>query len=83
VVAAESKGELEVCVAKPGWITASTFSTRSLMAFAARLVMPMRSVSVTECSATMLDQVVNGFDKEPLENEDLVSIGRRVLSASP
>ena len=72
-----------MCVAKPGWITASTFSTRSLMAFAARLVMSMRSVSVTECSATLIDQVVNGFDKEPLENEDLVSIGRRVLSASP
>jgi len=72
-----------VCVAKPGWITASTFSTRSLMAFAARLVMSMRSVSVTECSATLIDQVVNGFDKEPLENEDLVSIGRRVLGASP
>jgi hypothetical protein len=53
------------------------------MAFAARLVMSMRSVSVTECSAAMLDQVVNGFDKEPLENEDLVSIGRRALSASP
>jgi len=32
-----------------------------------------------DISAVMLDQVVNGFDKEPLENEDMVRIGRRVL----
>lgn len=82
-VAAKSKGDLEVCVAKPGWITAATFSTRSIMAFVMRWTVSLPSVSVTECSATMLDQVTNGFDKEPLTNEDLVRIGRRVLSALP
>jgi hypothetical protein len=55
---------------------------RSIMAFAMRLAMSMPSVTVTEISATMLDQVVNGFEKEPLMNEDLVRIGQRVLSTS-
>jgi hypothetical protein len=34
------------------------------------------SITVTEIAAAMLDQVVNGFEKEPLRNEDLVRIGR-------
>lgn len=42
----------------------------------------MPSVTVTEFSAAMIDQVVNGFEKEPLMNEDLVRIGRRVLKTS-
>jgi len=55
---------------------------RSIVAFAVRLVISMSTVSVTECSAAMLDQAVNGFEKEPLVNEDLVRIGRRVLNDS-
>jgi hypothetical protein len=43
----------------------------------------MPSVSVSEVPATMLDQVVHGFDREPLENEGLVRNGRRVLNALP
>ncbi|KIM96698.1 hypothetical protein OIDMADRAFT_131398 [Oidiodendron maius Zn] len=82
-VAAESKGDLEVCVAKPGWITAATFTTRSVVAFVMKLALSMPSVTITECSAAMLDQVANGFEKEPLVNKDLVRIGRRVLSAPP
>lgn len=50
------------------------------MAFAMRWTVGVPSVSVTECSAAMLDQVAKGFDKEPLENDDLVMIGRRVLN---
>ena len=48
-----------------------------------RLAISMPSVTVTECSAAMLDQVANGFEKEPLVNKDLIRIGRRVLKASP
>jgi hypothetical protein len=68
-------------VAKPGWITAATFTTKSIMAFAMRWTVSMPSVSVIECSATMIDYVVNGFDKEPLVKEDWFRIGRQVLSA--
>ncbi len=36
-------------------------------------------VDVTEVSAAMLHQVMHGFEKEPLENDDLVRIGRQAL----
>ena len=72
-----------MCSAKCGWITAATFSARSLVAFALKWGMSVPSVAVNECSAAMLDQVANGFEKEPLMNEDLVRIGRRVLSVPP
>lgn len=81
-VAAESKGGLEVCVAKPGWITDANFTMRSIVAFAMKWTVSMPSVSVTEISATMIDQVAKGFDQEPLVNEDLVRIGRRVLKTT-
>jgi hypothetical protein len=34
------------------------------------------SVTLTEIAVVMLDQVVKGFEKEPLMNEDLVRIGQ-------
>jgi hypothetical protein len=37
------------------------------------------NVSVTEVAAAMLDQIINGYEKEPLQNDDLVRIGRKVL----
>jgi len=43
------------------------------------LVASLPSLSVVEMSAAMLDQVLNGFEKDPLTNEDLVRIGRRAL----
>lgn len=41
--------------------------------------MSMGNVDVREVSAAMLHEVVHGFEKEPLENEDLVRIGRQAL----
>lgn len=34
---------------------------------------------VGEISAAMLHEVMHGFEKEPLENDDLVRIGRQAL----
>jgi hypothetical protein len=34
---------------------------------------------VSEIAATLLDQAINGFEKDTLLNEDLVSIGRRAM----
>jgi hypothetical protein len=34
------------------------------------------NVGLAEISAALLDQITNGFEKEPLMNEDLVRIGR-------
>jgi hypothetical protein len=36
------------------------------------------NVSVTEAAAALLDQVINGYEKEPLMNDDLVRIGRNL-----
>ncbi|KAJ7814610.1 hypothetical protein B0H14DRAFT_3476903 [Mycena olivaceomarginata] len=78
--AAEHSDEMFVaCVAKPGLITSSIGS--SILAVGLKLVMGVPSVSVEEISATMLRQVVEGFEKEPLECKDLVRIGRKALDA--
>ena len=44
-----------------------------------KYVMSLPNVDVTEISAAMLQEVVHGFEKEPLENDDLVRIGRQAL----
>ena len=41
--------------------------------------MSLPSVGVGDVAAAMLHEVVNGFGKEPLENEDLVRIGGQAL----
>ena len=38
-------------------------------------------IGIREVAASMVDQVSNGFEKEPLENADLARIGKRVLDA--
>jgi hypothetical protein len=43
-------------------------------------VASLPAISVVEISAAMLDQVVNGFEKDPLMNQDLVRIGQKALS---
>ena len=40
------------------------------------------SVSVVDISAAMLSEVLNGFEKDPLTNEDLVRIGQKVLAGT-
>lgn len=37
-------------------------------------------IGIKEVAAAMVDQVSNGFEKEPLENADLARIGKRTLS---
>ncbi|KAF8206153.1 hypothetical protein K438DRAFT_1816669 [Mycena galopus ATCC 62051] len=75
--AAEHKDEgFEACVVKPGLITRSLAS--SFLAAGIKLI-GFPSVSLEEISAAMVHQVVHGFEKDPLQNEDLVRIGRKAL----
>lgn len=37
------------------------------------------NIALPEIAAAMLQQVIEGFEKEPLENEDLMRIGRHAL----
>lgn len=46
------------------------------MGFALKWVASLPSICVQEISAAMLHQVVNGFEKDTLLNDDLAGIGR-------
>ncbi|CAD6564827.1 MAG: hypothetical protein ASARMPREDX12_004449 [Alectoria sarmentosa] len=77
--AAEHKGAVEACVAKPGLITAPGQILKTIFATVLKYAMSLPNVDVTEVSAAMLHEVIHGFEKEPLENDDLVTIGRQAL----
>jgi hypothetical protein len=70
---------LEVCVAKPGIISGPGQYLKNIGATLMNFVTSVPIVDVTEVSAAMLHQVMHGFEKEPLENDDLVRIGRQAL----
>ena len=76
--AAQQKGEIEACAAKPGLITAPGKTVTPAAAAAVKAGF-LPSVDVTELSVALLDQVVNGFEREPLMNDDLVRMGKGVL----
>ena len=80
--AAERSGKVEACVAKPGLITAPGQFLKTTMATVMKYTMSVPSIGVTDIAAAMLHEVVNGFEKEPLENDDLVRIGRLALKES-
>jgi len=78
--AEEHKGQIDACVAKPGFITKPGNYFNIALATALKWTGMVSNVSVTEVAAAVLNQVTNGFEKEPLQNEDLVRIGRKILS---
>ena len=39
-------------------------------------------IDVGECAATMLSEVVKGFEKDTIENDYLIEQGRRVLDGA-
>ena len=78
--AAEHKDTMEACVAKPGLITAPGQYLKTIGATALNLVGIVPNIDVSEISAAMLQQVTDGWEKESLENADLVRIGRQALN---
>jgi hypothetical protein len=78
--AASRPGQVEVTVAKPGLILEPGNVLHWLRSWLLWFVASLPAISVVEISAAMLDQVVNGFEKDPLMNQDLVRIGQKALS---
>jgi hypothetical protein len=74
--AADHKDRMEACVAKPGLITKPGNYLNIAFATVLKWAGLVPNVAVTEVAAALLDQVINGFEKEPLMNDDLVRIGR-------
>ncbi|KAI0967750.1 hypothetical protein F4678DRAFT_474930 [Xylaria arbuscula] len=81
--ARESNGTVEACVAKPGIIEdpSRTGILSKMVENVGRTIIGLPKVNVREISATLLDQTVDSFEKDTLQNEDLVRIGQRVLAA--
>ena len=73
---------VEACVAKPGLIIGPGQYLKMVGALYVKYVMSVPNVTVAEISAAMLHEIINGFEKEPLENDDLVRIGRQVLTSA-
>lgn len=67
-------------MAKPGIITAPGQALKTVGATVLKYTMSVPSVSVAQCSTAMLHEVLHGFTKETLENEDLVKIGSQALT---
>ncbi|KAJ5677174.1 uncharacterized protein N7477_002807 [Penicillium maclennaniae] len=71
---------IEVCVARPGMITSSNTWARAAMAsaFSATnfFTRAIPNVTLEEVSSAVLNQIVNGFEKEVLSNADLVRLGQ-------
>jgi hypothetical protein len=68
----------QACVAKPGLISSPETSVKNILITTVSWLGASK-VDVRECAAAMIDQVVNGFEKDPLTNADLVRLGREVL----
>lgn len=70
-LADESKGLIQSCVTKSGFINSP--------GRVAPNVPGLPLVELRDIVAAMLDQVVNGFEKDTLSNDDLVRIGKKAL----
>ncbi|KAE9368903.1 hypothetical protein N431DRAFT_470583 [Stipitochalara longipes BDJ] len=76
-LAAGYGAKIEACIAKPGFITNgwTIWTTYSKMVSWA---LSYPRIDITELSTALLDQVTNGFEKKPLQNDDMLRIARRV-----
>lgn len=80
--AAEHKGAVEACVAKPGLINAPEQTLKKIGTAVMKYTIGVPSINVAEIAAAMLHEVIHGFEKEPLENDDLERIGREALKGA-
>ncbi|KAK6955647.1 hypothetical protein Daesc_003289 [Daldinia eschscholtzii] len=74
-LAAELDG-VEASVVKPGFITAPGEIMKSIAGTMIQYTIGIASISVVDLATAMLDQVANGFEKDPLMSEDLIRIAK-------
>ncbi|KAI9647089.1 hypothetical protein NHQ30_005091 [Ciborinia camelliae] len=78
-----SNGAVEACVAKPGLIDGPDRRQGVLVKTVTtigRTIIGIPKVDVSQIAATLLEQAINGIEKDTLLNEDLVTIGDKVLT---
>ncbi|PVH91864.1 hypothetical protein DM02DRAFT_311773 [Periconia macrospinosa] len=74
--AASHGSSLEVAIAKPGLIVEPGNIAKQVLTTGLGWTGVVPSVGLRDISKALLDQVVGGFEKETLENADLVRLGR-------
>jgi len=68
----QSKGAVQACIVKPGLIDAPGRQ---------RMEIPgLPHIDLVDIAAALLDQVINGFEKDTLSNADMVRIGQKALA---
>ncbi|KAJ5584340.1 uncharacterized protein N7459_004140 [Penicillium hispanicum] len=68
----QSEGAVQSCVVKPGLIDSPERETREIPG--------LPHIDLPQIAAALLDQVINGFEKSTLTNDDLVRIGQKALA---
>lgn len=66
---------------KPGIVTGHLSGLKSVMTGVLVGLGIVQKVGIQELVAAMLQQVRDGFEKEPLENDDLIRIGQKALAS--
>lgn len=64
---------------KPSLVTSNLTFLGSVVGAAARLTGVMPTIGIEELAAAMVQQIRDGFEKEPLMNDNLKRIGRKAL----
>ncbi|KAJ8099000.1 putative nucleoside-diphosphate-sugar epimerase protein [Lipomyces tetrasporus] len=80
--AKDSRGAVEAAVAKPGLIDAPGKMSMAMNALSTigRSIIGLPKVDVHEVAATLIDQAINGIEKDTLLNDDLIRIGQKALA---
>ncbi|KAK8127037.1 uncharacterized protein PG998_002796 [Apiospora kogelbergensis] len=68
----QSNNRVVACIAKPGMIHGPGMDVRT--------VPGLPNIELHDIAAALLDQAVNGFQKNTLSNDDMVNMGQRVLA---
>ena len=79
----ENRDQLDVCIAKPGLISTvegPNFLISGLQALATSFIsLPLNRVDYV--AAAMIQQVMGGFEKDTLLNDDLTRIGKSIVES--
>ncbi|KAK8091031.1 nucleoside-diphosphate-sugar epimerase [Apiospora phragmitis] len=70
--AEQSDGKVVACIAKPGMIHGPGMEVRT--------VSGLPNIELPDIAAALLDQVVNGFEKDTLSNDDMSQLSQQVLA---
>ncbi|KAI6083357.1 NAD(P)-binding protein [Hypoxylon rubiginosum] len=68
----------EFTAVRPGLIMAQGYLLRNIMGIAIPWISGVPSINVVDLTAVMLDQVINGFEKDPLLTEDLARLAKDI-----